>query len=76
MTKVRQLYPEARLRLMPSFHSVVPVRSLTVRPLAAYFIMNNRIYQSPDLYSILSNRLVRAPTPIAPTVYRGRDTPR
>lgn len=29
-----------------------------VRPLAAYFIMNSRIYQSPDLYSILSNRLV------------------
>lgn len=34
--------------------------SLTVRPLAAYFIMNNRIYQSPDLYTVLSNRLVRA----------------
>ncbi|KAH6917572.1 MED6-domain-containing protein [Coprinopsis sp. MPI-PUGE-AT-0042] len=27
-------------------------------PLAAYFIMNNRIYQSPDLYSLLSNRLL------------------
>lgn len=32
--------------------------TLTVRPLAAYFIMNNRIYQSPDLYTVLSNRLV------------------
>jgi len=31
----------------------------SVRPLAAYFIMNNRIYQSPDLYTIISNRLVR-----------------
>lgn len=29
-----------------------------VRPLAAYFIMNNRIYQSPDVYSVLSNRLL------------------
>lgn len=29
-----------------------------VRPLAAYFIMNNRIYQSPDLYTVLSNRLL------------------
>uniref|UniRef100_A0A8H7Y6E0 Mediator of RNA polymerase II transcription subunit 6 n=1 Tax=Psilocybe cubensis TaxID=181762 RepID=A0A8H7Y6E0_PSICU len=30
----------------------------TVRPLAAYFIMNNRIYQSPDIYTVLSNRLL------------------
>lgn len=29
-----------------------------VRPLAVYFIMNNRIYQSPDLYTVLSNRLL------------------
>ncbi|KAF8168259.1 MED6 mediator sub complex component-domain-containing protein [Crassisporium funariophilum] len=29
-----------------------------VRPLAAYFIMNNRIYQSPDVYTVLSNRLL------------------
>ncbi|KAH8835444.1 MED6-domain-containing protein [Flagelloscypha sp. PMI_526] len=28
------------------------------KPVAAYFIMNNRIYQSPDLYSLLSNRLL------------------
>ncbi|KAI0067768.1 MED6-domain-containing protein [Artomyces pyxidatus] len=28
------------------------------RPLAAYFIMNNRIYQSPDMYNVLSNRLL------------------
>ncbi|KAF8649887.1 hypothetical protein AX16_005648 [Volvariella volvacea WC 439] len=26
-----------------------------VKPLATYFVMNNRIYQSPDLYSVLSN---------------------
>jgi len=29
-----------------------------VRPLAAYFIVHNRIYQSPDVYSVLSNRLL------------------
>ncbi|KAL0071230.1 Mediator of RNA polymerase II transcription subunit 6 [Marasmius tenuissimus] len=29
-----------------------------VKPLAAYFIMNNRIYQSPDIYTVLSNRLL------------------
>ncbi|THH09885.1 hypothetical protein EW145_g1721 [Phellinidium pouzarii] len=29
-----------------------------VRPLAAYFIMNSRIYQCPDLYTVLSNRLL------------------
>ncbi|KAF5311994.1 hypothetical protein D9619_003400 [Psilocybe cf. subviscida] len=29
-----------------------------VRPLAAYFIMNNRIYQSPDVYTVISNRLL------------------
>lgn len=29
-----------------------------VRPLAAYFIMNNRIYRSPDVYDVLSNRLL------------------
>ncbi|KAI6159599.1 MED6-domain-containing protein [Pisolithus thermaeus] len=29
-----------------------------VRPLAAYFVINNRIYQSPDVYTLLSNRLL------------------
>jgi len=29
-----------------------------VRPLAAYFVLNNRIYQSPDVYAVLSNRLL------------------
>ncbi|KAF5356291.1 hypothetical protein D9756_004196 [Leucocoprinus leucothites] len=29
-------------------------------PLAAYFIVHNRIYQSPDVYSVLSNRLLTA----------------
>ncbi|KAF9229593.1 MED6-domain-containing protein [Gyrodon lividus] len=29
-----------------------------VRPLAAYFIINDRIYQSPDVYTLLSNRLL------------------
>ncbi|KAH9081942.1 MED6 mediator sub complex component-domain-containing protein [Lactarius deliciosus] len=28
------------------------------RPLQAYFIVNNRIYQSPDMYTVLSNRLL------------------
>ena len=31
------------------------------RPLQAYFIINNRIYQSPDMYTVLSNRLARTP---------------
>ncbi|KAI0762677.1 MED6 mediator sub complex component-domain-containing protein, partial [Fomes fomentarius] len=29
-----------------------------VRPLAVYFILNNRIYQSPDVYNLMSNRLL------------------
>ncbi|KAJ8501543.1 hypothetical protein ONZ51_g534 [Trametes cubensis] len=29
-----------------------------VRPLAVYFILNNRIYQSPDVYTLISNRLL------------------
>jgi len=29
-----------------------------IRPLQAYFIINNRIYQSPDMYTVLSNRLL------------------
>ncbi|KAI0815332.1 MED6 mediator sub complex component-domain-containing protein [Irpex lacteus] len=29
-----------------------------VRPMVAYFIMNNRIYQSPDVYTLVSNRLL------------------
>ncbi|KAI0050666.1 MED6-domain-containing protein [Auriscalpium vulgare] len=28
------------------------------RPLAAYFIMRDRIYQAPDMYTVLSNRLL------------------
>ncbi|KAI9445063.1 MED6 mediator sub complex component-domain-containing protein [Lactarius indigo] len=28
------------------------------RPLQAYFIVNDRIYQSPDMYTVLSNRLL------------------
>jgi mediator of RNA polymerase II transcription subunit 6 len=35
-----------------------PHKTNAVRPLAAYFIMNNRIYQAPDVYTVLSNRLV------------------
>ncbi|KAL1951801.1 hypothetical protein VTO73DRAFT_950 [Trametes versicolor] len=29
-----------------------------VRPLAVYFILNHRIYQSPDVYTLISNRLL------------------
>ncbi|KAF8489580.1 MED6 mediator sub complex component-domain-containing protein [Gautieria morchelliformis] len=29
-----------------------------VRPLAAYFIMHDRIYQAPDVYNVVSNRLL------------------
>lgn len=29
-----------------------------VRPLVVYFVMNNRIYQSPDVYTLISNRLL------------------
>ncbi|EIN13638.1 MED6-domain-containing protein, partial [Punctularia strigosozonata HHB-11173 SS5] len=29
-----------------------------VRPLAVYFIMNNRIYPSPDVYAVVANRLL------------------
>lgn len=29
-----------------------------VRPLVAYFIMHNRIYQAPALYNVVSNRLL------------------
>lgn len=32
------------------------------RPLQAYFIINYRIYQSPDMYTVLSNRLARYPS--------------
>jgi MED6 mediator sub complex component len=35
----------------------------TARPLQAYFIINNRIYQSPDMYTVLSNRLARTTVP-------------
>lgn len=40
--------------------SLMPLRDsmLQVRPLEAYFIMNTRIYQSPDIYTLVSNRLV------------------
>jgi hypothetical protein len=40
---------------------------LVARPLAVYFIMNSRIYQSPDLYTVVSNRLVG----IFVSVFRG-----
>ncbi|KAF8641023.1 hypothetical protein AX17_000668 [Amanita inopinata Kibby_2008] len=45
----------------PSFFIIQKRQRLSpdeVIPLASYFIMNNRIYQSPDLYTVLSNRLL------------------
>lgn len=29
-----------------------------VRPIAAYYVLHNSIYQAPDLYSVISNRLL------------------
>ncbi|KAG6896282.1 hypothetical protein C0992_009332 [Termitomyces sp. T32_za158] len=47
---------------MQTIHSGLPVvnEAEELKPMAAYFIINNRIYQSPDVYTVLSNRLVRA----------------
>jgi len=45
----------------PSFFIIQKRERLSpdeVRPLAAYFVMHNRIYQSPDVYTVLSNRLL------------------
>ncbi|KAF9073786.1 MED6-domain-containing protein [Rhodocollybia butyracea] len=45
----------------PSFfviHKRERISPEEVKPLAAFFIMNSRIYQSPDLYTVLSNRLL------------------
>ncbi|KAF8624863.1 hypothetical protein AX15_005741 [Amanita polypyramis BW_CC] len=45
----------------PSFFIIQKRERLSpdeVVPLASYFIMNNRIYQAPDLYTVLSNRLL------------------
>ncbi|PFH49191.1 hypothetical protein AMATHDRAFT_76297 [Amanita thiersii Skay4041] len=45
----------------PSFFIIQKRERLSpddVIPLASYFIMNNRIYQAPDLYTVLSNRLL------------------
>jgi len=44
----------------PSFFVIQKRERLSpdeVIPLASYFIMNNRIYQATDLYTVLSNRL-------------------
>ncbi|KAK0208453.1 MED6-domain-containing protein [Desarmillaria ectypa] len=49
----------------PSFFIVHKRERLSpeeVVPLSAYFIINNRIYQSPDLYTVLSNRLLTSLT--------------
>ncbi|KAK2462034.1 hypothetical protein APHAL10511_006497 [Amanita phalloides] len=45
----------------PSFFIIQKRERLSpdeVIPLASYFIMNSRIYQAPDLYTVLSNRLL------------------
>jgi len=39
-------------------HKRERLSSEQVHPLEAYFIMNNRIYRSPDVYDVLSNRLL------------------
>jgi mediator of RNA polymerase II transcription subunit 6 len=60
--------PQTKVRAFPSPR---PCPHLPpVRPLAAYFIINTRIYQSPDVYTLLSNRLVlfslRSLSPLTP----------
>ncbi|KAI6045074.1 MED6-domain-containing protein [Pisolithus marmoratus] len=52
-----------------------------VRPLAAYFVINNRIYQSPDVYTLLSNRLLASLNSLRSSLdtlrkYRPNYTPR
>lgn len=44
------------------FHVLISI----ARTLQAYFIINNRIYQSPDMYTVLSNRLARQPVSNSP----------
>ncbi|KAG5350848.1 hypothetical protein C0989_009018 [Termitomyces sp. Mn162] len=47
---------------MQTIHSGLPVvnEAEELKPMAAYFVINNRIYQSPDVYTVLSNRLLTA----------------
>ena len=45
----------------PNQSAFLPSCPSLARPLQAYFIINNRIYQSPDMYTVLSNRLARIP---------------
>ena len=61
--KRERLSPEeGELELTPKYHPNLSME--LVRPLEAYFIMNNRIYRSPDVYDVLSNRLVHPHTHI------------
>ncbi|KAI0322313.1 MED6 mediator sub complex component-domain-containing protein [Amylostereum chailletii] len=39
-------------------HKRQRLSSTETRPLAAYFVINSRIYQSPDMYNVLSNRML------------------
>lgn len=56
-----RLSPEQGLQVMlPCLQPLDSFVYNPVRPMAAYFVMNNRIYQSPDVYTVLSNRLVSA----------------
>ena len=61
--KRERLSPEEGLWYECSY--LCPQLILVVRPLSVYFIANNRIYQAPDIYTVLSNRLVRYITPPA-----------
>ena len=57
------VFPQKRVSVQEeSFPSRLTCVALTARPLQAYFIINNRIYQSPDMYTVLSNRLARRPS--------------
>lgn len=40
--------------------------SLAATPTAVYYILNDNIYQGPSLYTVINERLVRAPCPASP----------
>ena len=56
--KRERLSPDESALPLPDFSMFSFLFELVARPLAVYFIMNSRIYQSPDLYTVVSNRLV------------------
>lgn len=39
-------------------HRLTPTICLPAHPIAAYYVLHNSVYQAPDLYTIISNRLL------------------